>query len=403
MPRSFFKFFPALLASVLFSPAQAFDNDFEINDINLSEENFLDMKAHRFRKSQDYAWYDSVSGWRFTGASLDADLAFTQTEVKLQKALSEYVNIRLSMEQEVFYADKEFAIPKAEIEIYPWAGNLGFTFLGTPGYEKRDLDLGLAVIWGRRPWNYLRFEYLDVDALYSQKNVMDNSYYSKDPKTLKLEGAYQLAQHYKLRFSLSHGQPLEFVDPDNSSLFKYEGDDFFLLFDYQPKPDSVIGITVSGFSLDKSVLETTDNRRQATDYISTDIYWVQGMGKKYEIRLGTQYDYISNDIKDFLSSSNDLAYHMDTLQVYGTAYHRFNEHMAWDLGLYLGQVEERQNYIYDNSRDTLNDTFEAKLRMGFEYSSSDGHNTLQVNISINADDALSDPGDGGGISFQSLF
>ena len=30
--------------------AQAFDNDFDINDINLDTENFLDINAHRFRK-----------------------------------------------------------------------------------------------------------------------------------------------------------------------------------------------------------------------------------------------------------------------------------------------------------------------------------------------------------------
>lgn len=394
-------FIPCLLLSV--SSALAFDNDFEINDINLNEENFLDIKAHRFRKSLDYAWYDSTSGWRFTGASLDEDLAFTQFELKLQKELSDYVNIRLTSAQQVFYADKDFAIPTAEIEIYPWAGNFGFSFLGTPGYEKRDIDLGVALIWGRRPWNYIRFEYLDVDSLYNQKNVMDNTYYSEEPYTMKLEGAYQFAGHYKLRFAVSHDTPLEFVDPDNNGLFNYEGDDYYLLFDYQPEPDSVIGITVNGFTMDKSRSETGENQQQVTDYISTDIYWIQGMGKKYEIRLGTQYDYITNDIRDFIDNSNDLAYHMDTLQVYSTVYHRFTEHMAWDLGLHVGMVEEKQNYLNDDSRDTLNDGVEAKLRMGFEYASADGRNMLQINISLNADDIINDPGDGGGISFQSVF
>lgn len=394
---------PALGLALFISPALAFDNDFSINDINLNEENFLDIKAHRFRKSLDYAWYDSTSGWRFTGASLDQDLAFTQIELKLQKELSEYVNIRLATEQEVFYADKEFAIPSAEFEIYPWAGNFGFAFLGTPGYEKRTIDLGVALIWGRRPWNYTRFEYLDVDTFYNQKNVTDNTFYGEEPKTMKLEGAYQIAGHYKLRFSVKHDSALEFIDPDNNSLFKHDGDDYYLLFDYQLAPDSVVGITVNGFSLDKSISQTTENLQQATDYISTDIYWVQGMGKKYEIRLGSQYDYITNDIRDFITSSNDLAYYMKTLQVYSTAYHRFSEHMAWDLGLHVGLVEERQNYLYDDSRDTLNDGVEAKFRMGFEYASSDGRNTLQLNISLNVDDIISDPGDGGGISFQSLF
>jgi len=80
----------------------AFDNDFEINDINLDQENFLDIKAHRYRKSLEYKWFDSTSGWRINIASLDSDLAFVQTELKLQNELSEYVNIRLEVEQEVF-------------------------------------------------------------------------------------------------------------------------------------------------------------------------------------------------------------------------------------------------------------------------------------------------------------
>lgn len=389
--------------ALLASPVQAFDNDFEINDINLNEENFLDIKAHRFRKSLEYQWFDNTSAWRITGASLDGDLLFLQTELKLQHALSEYINVRLELEQEVFYADKEFPPPTVEVEFYPWAGDLGFSLLGAPAYEKREADLGIALIWGRRPWNYTRFEYLDVDSLYNEKNASDNTFYTKEPETMKLEGAYQFGGNYKLRFTISRDKPLELVDPDNNAVFTHEASDYFLLFDYQPVPDSVIGITLNGFSLDKSSSQTDENQKQATDYISADIYWVKGIGKKYELRLGTQYDRITNDIRDYITAGNDLDYFMKTLQLYTTAYHRFSEHMAWDLGLHAGQVEEKQNFLQDNSRDTLNDGIEAKFRMGFEYSSSDGRSSLQFNLSLNVDDLFNDPGDGGGISFQSVF
>jgi hypothetical protein len=385
------------------SSALAFDNDYEINDINLDHENFLDINAHRFRKSLEYQWFDNTTAWRITGASLDSDLAFIQTELKLQHELSEYVNVRLEIEQEVFYADKEFPPPTAEVEFYPWAGDFGFSLLVTPAYEKREMDLGVAVIWGRRPWNYTRFEYLDVDALYNEKNVSDNTFYSKEPIAMKLEGAYLLGEQYKLRFSISRDKPLELIDPDNNGIFTHEASDYFLLFDYLPRPDSVIGITLNGFTLDKSSSQTGQNQQQFTDYISADVYWVQGMGKSYELRVGTQYDHITNDIRDFITASNNLDYFMKTLQVYTSAYHPFNEHMAWDLGLYAGQVKEQQNYLEDNARDTLHDDVQAKFRMGFEYSSSDGRNSLQFNISLNLDDLFKDPGDGGGISFQSVF
>ena len=385
------------------SPVLAFENNFEINDINLDGESFLDIKAHQFRKSLEYQWFDYVTAWRITGTSLNSDLTFLQTELKLQHELSEFVNVRLEIEQEVFYADKEFPLPTAEVEFYPWAGNLGFSLLATPAYEKREMDLGIALIWGRRPWSYTRFEYLDVDALYNQKNVSDNTFYNKDPKTMKLEGAYQFGEHYKLRFNISRDKPLELIDPDNNGIFKHEANDYYFLLDYQPVPDSVIGITVNGFTLDKSSSTTGKNQQQATDYFSADVYWVKGMGKQYELRVGTQYDYITNDIRDFILTSNDLDYFMKTLQVYTSAYHPFNEHMAWDLGFHIGQVEEQQNFLQDNSRDTLNDSVEAKFRMGFEYSSSDGRSSLQFNLSLNIDDLFKDPGDGAGISFQSVF
>jgi len=400
-------FLPALLFApgliLLISPAQAFDNNSKINDINMNEENFLDIKAHRFRKSREYQWFDYLSVWRITSASLDGDLAFVQNELKLQSELSEYVNVRLEFDQEIFYADKEFPPPTTEIEIYPWAGNLGFSLIGTPAYEKREMDFGIAVIWGRRPWNYTRFEYLDVDALYNEKNASDNTFYSKEPTAMKLNGNYEFGEYYKLRFSISRGQPLELVDPDNNGLFKHKASDYYLLFDYLPVPDTVIGITINGFTLDKDSSQAGQNQQQTTDYISADVYWVKGLGKLYELRLGTQYDNITNDIRDFITTSNNIDYFMNTLQVYATAYHPFNEHMAWDLGFYIGQAEEKQNYLQDNNRDTLNDDIEAKFRMGFEYSSSDGRSSLQFNLSLNVDNLFKDPGDGGGVSYQSVF
>lgn len=379
------------------------NDQYAIDDINLNEENFLDIKAHRFRKSLEYQWYDNVSAWRITGASLDGDLAFVQNELKLQRELSNYVNVRLEITQQVFYTNEDFPLPTAEVEIYPWAGDFGFSLLGTPAYEKRDMDMGVAVIWGRRPWNYTRFEYLNVDALYNEKNSIDNTFYNKSAKVMTLNGNYRFGEYYKLRFSVSRDKPLEFVDPDISGTFKKEGSDYSLLFDYQPVPDSVIGMTLSGFMLDKGNVQTGQNKQQATDYISLDVYWVKGMNQSYELRFGSQYDYLKNNIRDFITGSNDLDYLMKTLQVYSTVYHRFSQHMAWDFGLYIGQVEERQNYLRDSSRNTLNDSVEAKFRMGFEYSSADGLSSLQFNLSLNADDPVNDPGDGGGISFQSVF
>ena len=72
---------------------------------------------------------------------------------------------------------------------------------------------------------------------------------------------------------------------------------------------------LDGFTLDKSKALTGYDQQQATEYISTDIYWVSGMGQAYEIRVGSQYDYITNSLRDYVNQINDLEYHMSTLQI----------------------------------------------------------------------------------------
>jgi hypothetical protein len=380
--------------------ATVFDDDFEINNIDMVEENFLDIKAHRFRKSLEDQWYDNTSGWRMNGASLDGDLTFLQTEIKLQQELSDSVNVRLEAEQETFYAEKDFPAPTAEVEFYPFGNDIGFSLLGTPTYEKRDIDLGGALIWGRRPWNYTRLEVRKVDALYNEKNSFDTVKQTKEPWNIKLEGAYRFSSKYKMRYRYSLGDDLQLVDTDDNSRFDHSADDYFLLFDYQPTADSVIGFTINGFKVDKSRFSTTEDSQQRLDYVSTDIYWVRGMYSDYEVRVGLQHDYLHNRIDDRIDLENDEDYRFTTLQLYSNVFHPFNEHMAWDLGLYLGDAEEKHDFTFDDTKDITNDGFQGKFRAGYIYRSLDRRNTLQFNLSLDLDEIATD---GGGISFQAVF
>lgn len=394
----------SLPATVL---ATAFDGDFEINEINMVEENFLDINAHRFRKSMEDQWYDTLSGWRMNGASLDGDFAFLQTEIKLQHAMSDSFNVRLEAEQEVFYTDKDFPAPTVEMEIYPFDNELGFAWLGVAGYEKRGWDTGAAIIYGKRPWHYTRLELLLVDAIYNSKSGFDNTELTEEPLNIKLEGAYRLGKKYKTRFRYSMGDTYQLVDRNANdriiSQFDHSGDDYFLLFDYHPQESSVIGFTIDGFNEDKSRLDAGEDRQQVIDFISTDLYWVSGMNRDYEIRVGLQYDHLQSRIYDRVDLSRDEDYSFSTLQAYSNVFHPFNEHMAWDLGLYLGHAEETKNFTFANDRDESSSGFEGKFRMGFVYQSSDKRNTLQFNLSLDIDDFFTDTTDGGGISFQSVF
>ena len=383
--------------------ATPFDGDFDIEEINMADENFLDINAYRFRKSIEDQWYDSLNGWRMNGASLNSDFTFLQTEIKLHQALSESVNVRLQAEQEVLYKEKDFPRPTVEVEIYPFNNDLGFAVLGTPGYEKRDIDLGGAIIWGRRPWNYARIELLKVDATYNVKTDFDNTELTEEPLNIKLETAYHFGEKFKSRFRYSLGDDFQLIDRDSNIRFDHVKDDYFLLVDYHPETGKIIGFTINGFNEDKSRLSSNEDRQQKIDFLSVDLYHVTGIQTDYEIRFGLQYDHLQNRIYDAIDLSQDESYDFSTLQAYSNVFHPFSEHMAWDLGLYLGHVEEIRKFTFADERDKTNDGFQGKFRFGFVYRSADGRNTLQLNVSLDIDEFFSATTDGGGISFQSVF
>lgn len=383
--------------------AWAFDDDKQINKVNLSPENFLDIKAYSFRKSLQYQWFDALSGWRINGGSLDGDRSYVFTDLKLQQELSKYINARLEIQQEVFYATKPSLLPLLELEVFPWAKIFGVSLLGTAAHDKRQSDLGFALTYGRRPWNYIRYSWLSVDHFYNEKNDFDESYYTEKPESMKLEGAYKKDKQYKLRFSAARDTPLELVLPEQDGLFTHQADQLRLLFDYFVNDYSIVGTTIRGFEVDKSLVQTDQNQSQAINFLSLDVYWVTGLKQRYEIKIGTQYDQLNNELSDYVNASLNQTYIMQTLQFYGTTYHSYSTHMAWDLGLYMGWVNEKEDFQSADKQDISYDGFQAKLRTGWEYHSADNKNSLLINITFNLDDLINDPTDGGGLSFQAVF
>jgi hypothetical protein len=218
-----------------------------------------------------------------------------------------------------------------------------------------------------------------------------------------LETAYRLGEKYKMRFRYSLGDDYQLIDRDANSQFDHTRDDYFLLIDYHPITGDVIGFTITGFNEDKSRLSPDEDRQQNLDYISTDIYWVTGMNSDYEIRTGLQYDHLRNRIYDRVDLALDEDYDFSTVQVYSNVFHPFSEHMAWDLGLYLGHAEENKNFTFTDQRDETTSGFQGKFRMGFIYRSADGRSNLQFNLSLDVDEFFTSPTDGGGISFQTVF
>lgn len=391
--------------SIFFLSTQAFayDNDTQINNINLNPENFIDIKADRLRKSLELRWDDIISGWQMTGGSLDADRLFLDTDIKLHHDLSDSIFARVQIDQEYFYARQPFAPPQIDLGGYPFDIPIGISVLSTFAYDKRQFDLGGAVILGHRPWDYLRFAWTRVDTKYNEKNDFDDSHYSEKGEILNLEGAYRLSNRFKLRFSFIKDTPLKFITPENNGIFKHKKNQYKLTLDYKRKEKNHMGVAVKGFDLEKSKQTDNENRQQHTRFNSVEVYWLDNINLEYELTVGAQMDYIKNRFADRLNNNDSLHYQMQTWQMYSILHHDYSDHQGWDLGLYISHVDEKEKYDTTVRSDKALTQIESKLRTSWQYKSLDEKSVLLIHISFNLDDLKGDPTDGGGMSFQHLF
>ena len=391
-----------LLIFVIYSSAQAYDDNGTINRITLDKENFLDIKAYQPRKSLDYQWYDSSNAARIYGGSLDQDRLYLLTGIKLQSDLSDYVTVRIHDEQEVFYAIEPIPLPQMEIAVSPWGSQFGISMLGAAAYDKRQADLGGAISWGRQPWNYTRLAWLKVDAMYNRKNDFDESYYSTDPTTTQLQGAYFLADKHKIRYSLAMDSASTLITPETQGAFRQKGFRYNFLYDYQLDNQHIAGTSVHGFEKHKSIDQTAQHQNQDTVFTSADVYWAN-LDRNREQRIGLQFDAINNKFYDNLAPDNSIEYSLQTIQLYGTQHLPYGPHMAWDFGVYLGWAMEDKTYSTASNANEENNSFQGKFRTGFEYSSLDRKSVLILNFSLELDNLFQSPLNGGSASFQRVF
>jgi len=383
-------------------PALGYDDDTTINKISMDKENFLDIKAYQPRKSQDYQWYDATTGARIYAGSLDHDDLYQLTEYKLQSDLSEYFIARITSAQEDFYAIKPFPLPILEAQVFPMGENLGVSLLGTIAYDKRQSDMGGAISWGRQPWNYTRLTWMKVDAMYNRKNHFDESYYSDTPTTTQLEGAYVLQNKHIIRYTFSLDSTLELITPENQGTFRHKGNSYHAMYDYRFKQTEIVGITVRGFAMEKSSRQTDLNQDQDTRFTTVDLYWAD-LDRDRERRMGLQVDSLHNQFNDYVDPANSLEYGLDTIQLYGTHRFPFTTHTAWDLGVHLAWAMEEKLWTPPEYSDEQNDSFQGKFRTGFEYFALDRKSFFQINISVELDNLIDSPINGGAASFQKVF
>lgn len=383
----------------------AFDDDRSISDIHLKDESFLDINAHQFRKSLDLKWYDTLNGWRAAGGSVSTDRLFLNNELKIHKRISPIISFGMQYEQENFYAKKP--PPQAMMSLTvtpPTLSNIGLSILGTPAYDKRQSDFGYAITVGQRPGSYSRLSALKVDKYYNDKNEFDASYYDEFGRSLRLDGAIHIKNGWQMVYDLKKETPLEFVFDNQTSRFRHESQDNKVNFIHHLSRKRFAGANFRVMNIDKYLEEASSNEGQKIDYYMLDLYWVDsGFDGNRELTAGFRYDSFKERLRDYLDPTNTYNFELTTWQAYSSLYNSYSLHQAWDLGLYLAWSERNKQYVINSSNEFDDQGVQAKLRTSWQYHSINKDSVLVITMTFNLDDLIDDPGDGGGIYFQSHF
>lgn len=385
--------------------AAAFDNDFTINRPNLDVENFLDINNVRFEESFNELWYQSANGWRMTGHSLTTDLLQIDTEVKLMDELSDAVNVHFNYKQEIFYADKPIEDSRLEFEFMPFDRPLSISFISTVNYRKANVDMGIALTYGQRTANYLRLQEIVVDPLFNQKNsdpAIDQASYTDFQHIWSIDGAYQWDERFAIRFDLKDLSELVYNFDDQVSQLTHGGYEYEASFKYKHSRDDSWILSLKGFKTDKSLTATGSAQVQQLEYNAVDLKWLTRQSRPYQFTAGIRDDNLTNDISDIINASNNLDYSFRTTQVYSTVQHAYREYRTWNVGLYIGLTQEPNDFnLVDTSAN--DNIYQGQLRTSWIFSSKDKKSNLQLHLTFNLDRLRDDPGDGVGLSYQSVF
>ena len=394
-----------LLQFVLFAHLQAFDGDESLNFPDFNRENFLDISSYEYSKQLDDKWYASDNGFRLSGGSLGQDVLNTRLHFKFRTPLNAHSEFRLLSEQEAFYGAKPIR-QQVELGGRPFK-SWYFSLLGTPTYEKRNSDLGLALELGSRPSHYIRLVHIRHDVYFNDKNSQDDAYYDVSPTERQLEIVTAFREKYYLRFFLNHNENfLKILPTDllgNQGEFKHEGGSADLVMDYHHTEEKIVGLRIRVFDFDKGLHTSLVNARQKFIYRSVQNYYLYPLFNKFNLTLGWRHDSLGYDTEYPDDAIESAKRYFDTNQVYGLLRHSFNNNLSFEYGLHLGQANLRENFMNRAEGKSTNRGIESKLRLSVELISLDKNNQIMFNTNWNLDDPSGKYWDGGRISFQGIF
>jgi len=314
-----------------------------------------------------------------------------------------YFTARLNWVDEEFYAARRPDRPLVELEVRPMPLPATISLLGAPSYDKGVMDLGFAASLGLRPWNYARVALLWPDYYYNKKHDADSSYYRRDPHQITVEGAWRWAERYKARLLWQDNRPQEFVLDNQFSVFSYRSQSYRASLDRQWDDGRTAGIALTGFDTRQSRSDSGVGRSQSIRYDSVNAYWIRRYSGGREWTWGIRYDDFRNRERAPVDPATEFDYLFTTWQGYGIFYRPYAEDQALNLGLYLGDVRERQRYIDTTIAGQRDRYFEAKLLTAWELFSVDPSSAFSVGLSWNLDDLVGDTFDGGSLRFRTEF
>ena len=385
--------------------AFAFDNDYTIHRTNFNLENFLDINSVQPNAATIEQWHRSETGWRITSHSLSGDLLYSSSEIKFKSDLSERVNFHLYLKDEFFYVDKPNQTPSFEFEYTPFKYALSFSIISTVDYQKAETDMGIAVTLGQRTGNYLQIKDITIDPLFDEKNsdpLIDQASYTKNQHILNIESAYQWDSQYQMRLLLRDLSEMNFIFDDQITTFTHSGYEYDISLMYQKNKNEVWRLQMKGFRTDKTLNTTGSAQIQQLNYQSADLQWMIRQNRPYKYLFGIRDDVFDNDISDAINNSNNLDYRFSTTQIYSSVQHAYNENREWNVGVYVGLTREPYDFTQTDTAIFARQ-YQSQLRLSWIINSKDRKSLFKIHGSLNLDDIIDDPGDGLGVTYQSVF
>ncbi len=383
----------------------AFDGKESLDFPDFNRENFLDISAYQYSKQQDDKWFNSDNGFRLAGGSLGQDFLYSHLHFKYRTQLNAHTEFRLSSKQEAFYATKPV---RQQVEL---GGRVNsswyFSLLGSPSYEKRNSDLGVAMELGNRPLNYLRLAYIRHDIFFNEKNPQDDAGYERIPIERQLEWVRDFSHKFYLRLYLYQDKPsVKTLATDllgNQGYFSYEGDSGDLMLDYHFKHEKILGMRVQGFNFNKQLQNGVVNARQKFHYFSVQNYLMFPAFKELDMTLGWRHDQLNYNTWYPDNTADDVERYFDTSQLFGILKQSLNNRVNFEYALHLGEAQLQKNHFNRKQGKENDSAIESKFRFSIELLSLDGKNQLMFGSNWNLDDIQGQVWDGGQLSFQGVF